>query len=239
MTNSQKVHHRNFASLSIVTTIRVLIVSSIIMIATDRIEAALIISVEEDTVNNEINFSWNGIIGDSGTGTTYSTAMDANYMVPANPSFSVADQDRSDVSSTGIGGWTSVSKYDGPSTDFGSGGFFVAFEVNGMGIPWGVRNSPGYPSALLVGAVTDGGVDQPDLATHTFSGSFTLTGNFATYGLFDTVGADISAGPVTLWSAPTGSGSIVFQNATIPEPSTAFLLSCLGLLLAAGRVRRR
>ena len=171
------------------------------------------------------------------TGTTYSTAMDANYMVPANPSFSVADQDRSDVSSTGFGGWTSVSKYAGPSTDFGSGGTFLAFEVNGMGIPWGVQNSPGYPSALLVGAVTDGGVDQPDLATHTFSGSFTLTGNFATYGLFDTVGADISAGPVTLWSAPTGPGEIVFQ--VVPEPSTG-RLSLIGLSgCILSRSRRR
>ena len=39
MIHSQKVHHRKFASLSIVTTIRILIASSIMMIATERVQA--------------------------------------------------------------------------------------------------------------------------------------------------------------------------------------------------------
>ena len=246
MNNSQQVHHRNFASLSIVTTIRVLIVSSIIMIATDRIEAALIISVEEDTVNNVINFSWNGIIGDSGNGALViaaSAEQGADFLVPSgqwDKYVSVADRSRGDVGSTGTGDWDPIRRFAGTSNAYGSGyplpgASFSDFVVTGN-TSWAVTGQ--LPNQYLyVGAVTDGGSDVPDLATHTFTGSFTLPGDFATYGLFDTVGTDISAGPVTLWTATTGSGEILFQ--VVPEPSTG-LLSLLGLAgCILARSRRR
>ena len=240
MSNSQKVHHRNFTSLSIVTTVRVLIVSSIMMIATDRIEATLIIAVEEDTVNNEINFSWNGIIGDSGAGVVYGVHVSADYISPNDYiSFNVADRSRADVANTGQGDWLAHMTFSGPHQPYGSGwvGSWVQetnFVVN-SNTPWAVKEN-----GLFVGSITDGGSDVPDLATHTFSGSFTLPGDFATYALFDTAGTDISVGPVTLWTANSGSGSIVFQDAaTIPEPSTG-LLSLLGLAgCILARCRRR
>ena len=163
-------------------------------------------------------------------------AASGDFMEPVDGKFFVADRSRGDVNDGGSGDWVSVRRFAGEVEQFGSGGSFSAFLVTGN-TPWAAIGGSG--NNLYVGAEADGGIDEPDLATYTFSGSFTLTGDFAAYGLFDTVGADISAGPVTLWSAATGSGSIVFQNAaTIPEPSTALLL-CLGLMaLATGRWNR-
>jgi hypothetical protein len=209
---------------------------AVITMATHRLEAALIISVEEDTVNNEINFSWNGIIGDSGGGEVQSWPDGGDFIRPVNGRLGLADRSRGDVNDGGTGIWVAFRRFAGEGEQFGSGGIFSAFSVTGN-TPWGAFGN-GY---LYVGAEEDGGTAAPDLATHTFTGSFTLTGDFATYGLFDTVGADISAGPVTLWAASTGSGSIVFQSAAaVPEPSTFSMLAFCGIAMAGyTRLRRR
>lgn len=185
-------------------------------------EAALIISVDENSGTNTVDFSWNGIIGSSGV-SLGSESIAPDFINPSMHAFLAADRIRGDVSNS----WDSIDTYAGTPFGYGSGGAFTEFLVTGN-IPFGVN-----PKGLLVGSITDGGTDSPDLSTQVFSGSFSLPGNFATYGLFDTPGADITAGPVTLWTADTGSGSVVFQQANsgpaVPEPSSLALLSLSGL----------
>ena len=62
MNNSQKVHHRNFTSLSIVTTIRVLIASSIIMIATEQIQAEIIYSLIDGAAGSQGGHTVSGTV---------------------------------------------------------------------------------------------------------------------------------------------------------------------------------
>ena len=188
----------------------------------------LIIRVEEDTDNDEINFSWNGIIGNCG-GWAFGPSvwtMNADYMEPVNLSTGggvlyVADRKRSDVvGDTGAGNWIPLTEYHGLSTEFGSGAGFSDFEVNGMGIPWGVHplpdSGPGGTGLMVGGAnqEDDDSVDQPNLATHIFTGSFTITGSFSTRGLFDSDASDISAGEDSLWTSNFGPGEIVFALAS-------------------------
>ena len=120
---------------------------AVITMATHRLEAALIISVEEDTVNNEINFSWNGIIGDSGGGVAGSAAS-ADFMTPVDGKFFVADRSRGDVGDGGSGNWESVRRFAGEGEQFGSGGSFSAFLVTGN-TPWSASRGSGnnlYPT---------------------------------------------------------------------------------------------
>ena len=205
-----------------------LLISCFTFLLSNIADASLIIYVEEDNVNNEINFSWTGEIGPSGTGDPASNSWSADYIIPSFNQLFIGDRSRTDVTDGGSGSWISHRRYTGETFSYGGGTSaftnFVATSNTSFAV---------VGSFLYVGSVTDGASDHPDLSTHTFTGSFTLPGSFATYGLFDTVGTDISSGPVTLWTADTGSGSIVFQQASsgpaVPEPSSLVLLSLSGL----------
>jgi hypothetical protein len=182
--------------------------------------AALVITVTENGGN--VDFAWNGIIGASGTTITGTTGGSADQIVPIDGQVQVAN------------GHTNFSEgqwYAGTASAYGSGEAFSDFIVT-CNIPFHVNPD----GSLRVGKIGgDAGSTFPDLSTQVFTGSFSLPGTFATYGLFDTAGTSlITNATVPLFTATNGGGSIVF--AAIPEPSAALLLGVAGLGLL---VRRR
>ena len=172
---------------------------------------ALVIYVTESGGN--VNFTWNGIIGASGTPTSNAGGGSADQIVPLTGNFQVADRDRTDVPSS----FSPSEEYAGTTYAYGSGGSLPGGESDFLvssDISFSVHSAP----RLRVGSITDGDTDFPDLATDVFTGSFSLPGDFSTYGLFDTAGTSLTLNEtVPLWTATTGDGAIVFAAGT-PGP---------------------
>ena len=180
-------------------------------------QAELVIYVDQDTVNNEVHFTWSGIIGTATTGTA-GGGSSADQIVPLTGNFQVADRDRVDVPS----GWSPQEEYAGDTVAYGSGGSlpggFSDFLVESD-----ISFTAHSDDTLRVGTITDEGADFPDLATQVFTGSFSLPGTFSTYGLFDTPGTSLTTNEfVPLWTATTGTGSIVFKAA--PPAGTVLII---------------
>ena len=190
-------------------------------------QAALTIFVDEDTVNNEIHFTWEGVIGTATTAGGTSGGS-ADQIVPEDGQVQFAD---------GNTNFDSGQWYAGTASAYGDGGAFSDFTVS-SNIPFHVNPD----GTLRVGKIGgDAGSTFPTLDSTVFSGSFTLDGLDATgdtiagFGLFNTPTTNFDDNStVSLWSATTGTGSIVF--AAIPEPSAALLLGVAGMTLL---VRRR
>jgi hypothetical protein len=180
-------------------------------------QAELVITVFENTGTGNVDFSWDGIIGTATTGTA-TGGSSADQIVAETGNFQVANRDRVDVPK----GWSPQEEYAGATSAYGSGvgtaggsgasGGFSAFLVDSD-----ISFSVHADNTLRVGTITDEGSDFPNLGTQVFTGSFSLPGNFATYGLFDT---GPSALPHTLWTAASGGGSIVFKAAATGTPGT-------------------
>lgn len=219
-------------------------VAGLVLALAPTAQADLIITVFEDTVNDKVDFAWNGIIGASGSATSLpGNGGSADQIVPETGNVQAADRSRSDVSGTGGGSWSPSESYAGSTSAYGTGigtatptgGGFSTFDVT-SDIPFFVRGGDG---ALRVGHITAGGSTFPDLATQVFTGSFSLDGDFSDYGLFDTAPTSLTSNPtVPFWTATAGgaTGSIVF--AAIPEPGTMSLLAIggLGVLLMRRRL---
>lgn len=197
------------------------------------LQADLIITVTEDTMNNEITFAWNGIVGDAGVAQNISSTRSSDIFDPVAGSFRVADRSRSDVGSM----WTFYAVYSGTNFRWGTGPGESAFNVMGLGVPFSVQ----FNGDLFVGSVLDGGTTAADVEADTIAGSFSISGSLASRGLFDEPANDIRSGPVTLWQANTGPAKIVFElaePAVVPEPTHVFVFA-LGVVCIAQCLRRR
>jgi hypothetical protein len=184
-------------------------------------QAELVITVTENGGN--VDFSWNGTIGDSGsTNALPAGSPAADQIEPSTGQVQLGDRTKGDLSETFVGSgifkkWTPSSVYAGDSFAYGSGlgtapgdGFSTFLTTQNISFRVIPNTHSTHPGDLLVGftdqANTAGTVD---LANDVFTGSFSLPGTFATYGLFDT---GPSALPCTLWTSTGGAGgSIVFQ----------------------------
>ncbi|MGE9266550.1 MAG: hypothetical protein ACQKBY_00525 [Verrucomicrobiales bacterium] len=192
-------------------------------------EAALVIYVSESGPN--VVFTWNGTIGDSGTGSV-STATNptADFIDPINNNttyaWSAADRSLSEVDSGGAGNWDAAMEYSGTTTSiYGSGSDNSGGTVSGGGLPFNV-----FDNGTLYVNTTE------SLATAVFSGTYTINGTLSSLGLFDTPATQATpASPLDLWVADSGAGRISFV--VIPEPSTT-LLGGLSLSLMLGMRRR-
>ena len=190
-------------------------------------QAALTILVDEDTVNNEIHFTWEGVIGTATTAGGTSGGS-ADQIVPEDGQVQFAN---------GHVNFDSGEWYAGTASAYGDGGSFSDFIVS-SNIPFHVNPD----GTLRVGKIGgDVGSTFPTLGSTVFSGSFTLDGldapgaTIAGFGLFNTAATSLTTNEsVSLWTATTGTGSISF--AAIPEPSAALLLGVAGMGLL---VRRR
>jgi len=174
---------------------------------------ALVIYVFEDTVNDKIDFAWNGIIGASGTGTTSTRTPSADQIVPNSGNFQVGDRTTNDQTTK----WTASEYYAGTVSLYGSGGPFSDF-LTTQDIPFFVKGSDGTLHVGYTDQANTNGI--PDLSSQTFAGSFSLTNNLAHYGLF-TTGYEL---PLTLWTADSGDGAIVFAPGTPPGPAGAVFI---------------
>ena len=203
-------------------------------------QAALTIVVDENDDGN-IYFTWNGLIGASGTaGAPPATTEAPDQIVPSLGQVQLGDRDTANSGNK----WTSSGVYAGSSFAFGSGardgsvtdgGDNFSDFLTDQNINFRVYGNDGTGD-LLVGFTDQANTSGiPDLATTVFTGSFSLVGDFAAHGLFDTAGTSLATNEfVTLWTADSGGGSIRFT--AIPEPSAALLLGVAGMGLL---VRRR
>ena len=191
------------------------LITTIMMLAlATPVLAELTIYVEE--VGTNVVFSWDGIIGNSGTKFVTSSGGSADQIVPSAKQIQLAD---------GHVNFTTAEWYAGTSYAYGSGPSFSDFIVS--------CNSPFHVNpdgSLRVGKIGgDAGSIYPDLATDVFTGSFSLTNTFAFYGLFDIGGL-----PQTLWTADSGDGSIVFRARPVPVPDSQVLLVIGGVPIVSG-----
>ncbi|WFB37833.1 PEP-CTERM sorting domain-containing protein [Kiritimatiellota bacterium B12222] len=191
-------------------------------------QAALTILVSES--EGDVVFSWNGIIGDSGTGTeTESTFPSSDFIDPNNSNntyaWSAADRSTTTVSGS-AGNWEATFTYAGSTTSvYGTGGSNSGGTVSGGGLPFTLHDN----GTLYVNTVTD------SLDTSVFQGTYTFTGStLSSLGLFNTLA---TATPLTFWEAATGDGSIQFV--VVPEPSTLFLVGISLSLMVCFRRHRR
>jgi hypothetical protein len=195
-------------------------------------QAQLVITVD-DSSGTQIDFSWSGIIGYSGTAGATTVHPSADQIVPNTGNVQAGDRTTNDYNEGAK--WTPSLVYAGTTSVYGSGGDFSDFLVT-SNIPFFVQGSTGY---LLVGYTDQANTTGvPDLSSQTFTGSFSLPGTFSTYGLF-TTGYEL---PTPLWTAASGTGSIVFEavaEAVVPEPASIAIWSFLGICLAGYGYRRR
>jgi hypothetical protein len=189
-------------------------------------QAGLTIFVEEN-IDGNIYFTWNGTIGNSGTaGTPPAGNPSADQIEPSTGQVQLGDRTTNDLNSGAK--WTPSGVYAGSSFAYGSGangGDGFSDFLTTQNIPFRVIPNTdtgdllvGYTDQTVADLPNDGVA--PDLGTTVFTGSFSLPGTFATYGLFDT---GPTALPITVWTADSGGGSISF--AAISEPSTAAITS--------------
>lgn len=244
MIHSQKVHHRKFASLSIVTTIRILIASSIMMIATERVQADVLYDSTGGLGASAISLS-----GMTATFLNLSDpGMHSSAKFPLNSSSSIVDS---------VKFWGSGSTYGGNQTTFD--------DFNGT-ISWAIySDQAGKPGSILsqgsdtdITPVQDLSGASPTFSMDVDTGGISLaTGD---YWLVVSEGALGSAhdGSRISWrtlasnigststersfddgaSWSSWSSDLAFQvlGTTIPEPATLSLLT-LGTLMLLRRRR--
>jgi hypothetical protein len=212
-----------------------LAVAALVLALAPTAQAELIITATENGGN--VDFSWNGIIGNSGTTGVPTRNGSADQIVPNTSQVQFGDRTKNDLN--GGAKATSSTVYAGTASVYGTGGDFSDFLVT-CNISFFVRGASDELYVGYIDQLNTNGI--PDLATQVFTGSFSLPGTFATYGLFDT---GPTALPTTLWEATTGGGSIVFEadaagggDPVVPEPAT---MCALGMALAGlgGYVRKR
>jgi hypothetical protein len=201
-------------------------VAGMVLALAPAAQAELVITVKENGGN--VNFSWNGIIGDSGsTNALPAGNPSADQIVPSKGQVQLGDRTTNDLTPDGEGGfkkWTASGLYAGSSFAYGSGlgtapGDGFSDFLTTQNIPFRVFQND-ETGDLLVGYTDQANTTGiPDLATDVFTGSFSLPGDFSTYGLFDT---GPTALPTTLWTATTGGGSIVFKAA--PPAGTVLII---------------
>jgi len=162
-------------------------------------QAELVIVVDEN-IDGNIYFSWNGTIGASGTGTASALNPSADQIVPNTGNVQAGDRTTNDQGSK----WKASEYYAGTVSLYGSGAAFSDF-LTTQNIPFFAKGSDGTLHVGYTNQATTTGI--PDLSSQTFTGSFSLPGDFSTYGLF-TAGYEL---PTPLWTAASGTGSIVFK----------------------------
>jgi hypothetical protein len=179
-------------------------------------QAGLVITVFENTGTGNVDFSWNGIIGNSGTAAAPTANGAADSIIPLDGTLAVGDRSTNDLNDDAPNGfkkWTPSGVYAGTTSVFGSGAGTSDFLVT-ANIPFWVKSSDG---GLFVGYTDQGNVSGPtgavDLSSTVFTGSFSLPGTLADWDIFDT---GPTALPCTVWTATTGTGSIVFQAPGTP-----------------------